>query len=253
MVEKLHLSIPPSSAQLIRSVGECMFGILLHLFLSSSLINFYTKSRQFGGQLLGSYFFFLKWVFHTLFIFSLKFNLFIWCPLPDFRQQEVFNLDNFYRDSYLLLLQDAFSEQFCSILTMMSFPTNEMWCSWYVCASCSLLFLQTNKWTDESESQYLNFHWWYMSLESFTWFWRKKKPIKRKIYRYRFMPIKRLIDLGRLQWLWFMFYYRKEMLIFLKIKFINISLEDIKGPSIMGLVQAIHSCMTYLRAALNAL
>ena len=81
----------------------------------------------------------------------------------------------------------------------------------------------------------------------------KKKPIERKIYRYIFMPIKRLIDLGRLQWLWFMFYYRKEMLIFLKIKFINISLEDIKGPSIMGLVQAIHSCMTYLRAALNAL
>ena len=58
MVEKLHLSIPPSSAQLIKSVGECMFGILLHLFLSRFLINFYTKSRQLGGQLLGLYFFF---------------------------------------------------------------------------------------------------------------------------------------------------------------------------------------------------
>ena len=35
-----------------------------------------------------------------------------------------------------------------------------------------------------------------------------------------------------------MFYYKKEMLIFLKIsEFINISLEDIRGPSIMGLVQ----------------
>lgn len=178
---------------------------------SSFLINFYTKSRQFGGQLLGSFFFFfLKWVFHTLFIYSLKFNLLIWCLLPDFRQQEAFNLDHFYRDSYLLLLQDAFSEQFCSVLTMTSFLTNEMWCSWYVCTSCSLLFLQTNKWTDESESQYLNFHWWYMSLESFTWFWRKKeKPIERTIYRYRFMSIKRLIDLGRLQWLWSMFYYKK--------------------------------------------
>ena len=67
---------------------------------SSFLINFYTKSRQFGGQLLGSFFFFFfKWVFHTLFIYSLKFNLLIWCLLPDFRQQEAFNLDHFYRDS----------------------------------------------------------------------------------------------------------------------------------------------------------
>ena len=67
---------------------------------------------------------------------------------------------------------------------------------------------------------------------------RKKKTLERRIYRCRFMSIKRLIDLGRLQWLWSMFYYKKEMLIFLKIsEFINISLEDIRGPSIMGLVQ----------------
>ena len=95
---------------------------------------------------------------------------------------------------------------------------------------------QMNRWKWIPISQ---LYWWYMSLESLTWFWKeKKKTLERRIYRCRFMSIKRLIDLGRLQWLWSMFYYKKEMLIFLKIsEFINISLEDIRGPSIMGLVQ----------------
>ena len=103
---------------------QFVFGFpLISVFLGSNFI--LTKYRHF-------------WVTSPLLcFFPLKFDLFIWRQLPAFRQQEAFNLDNLYRDSYLLFLQDAFSEQFCSIWTMTSFPASEMWCSWYVCASQS--------------------------------------------------------------------------------------------------------------------
>lgn len=172
---------------------------------------------------------------HIIF-FPLKFDLFIWRRLPAFRQQETFNVDNLYRDSYLLFLQDAFAEQFCSIWTMTSFPANEIWCSWYVCGSQSCFFRPTNEQV-KMKPNILNLLMVYV-FGILHMILGKKKTIERKIYRCRFMPIKRLIDLGRLQWLWSMFYYKKEMLIFLKIsEFINICLENIRGPSIMGLVQ----------------
>lgn len=66
-VTSLNTSILSSVNQKCGRMYVCMFGILLHLFLSRFLINFYTKSRQLRGQLLGSYFFFEMSISHIIF------------------------------------------------------------------------------------------------------------------------------------------------------------------------------------------